>query len=224
MTTGRNINTLDYWDRRFGTGDWEAKGGFSQTRAFAESQILHLGLPNDFSGTLCDFGCGAGDAFPVYRAAFPNAKLVGVDFSGEAIRLCREKYSSIAEFIEGDYTTVPSCNIVIVSNVLEHLDDDKLVVKNLIERCHRLFVVVPFMEKILCREHIRSYDEHSFSQFSVVRIEVFPSRGWSEFGIQRFVGIPVKNILRFILGRPLRHRLLQIMFEIVNNPPNVIPV
>ena len=103
MSSGNNINTKDYWNSRFGTGDWESKGGFSQTRAFAESQVLHFGLPEDFSGTLCDFGCGAGDAFPVYRVTYPNAKLIGVDFSSKAIQLCREKYSSIAEFIKGGY-------------------------------------------------------------------------------------------------------------------------
>lgn len=35
-----NVNTLDYWDNCFGSGDREAKGGYSQTRAFALSQIF----------------------------------------------------------------------------------------------------------------------------------------------------------------------------------------
>ncbi len=218
MSSAKNINTLDYWDRRFGTGDWEAKGGYSQTRAFAESQILYFGLPRDFSGILCDFGCGAGDAFPVYRAAYPNAKLVGLDFSSEAIQLCRAKYSDIAEFIEGDYASVPNCDVVIISNVLEHLDEDKSVVKKLLERCNRLFVVVPYREQNLCTEHVRSYDMESFSEFSVIRKVVFASRGWSEFGLRgRILAINMMNILRRMLGRQIRLRKLQIMFEISGN-------
>jgi hypothetical protein len=214
MQPRQNINTLDYWNRRFGTGDWEKKGGFSQTRAFAESQIPRLGLTKEFPGTLCDFGCGAGDAFPVYRAAYPNASLIGVDFSFTAIMLCQEKYSGIALFINGDDTSVPYCDILIVSNVLEHLDNDKLVVESLLKKCRRLVVVVPYQEQDLCEEHVRVYDADSFSEFSIVRKEVFESRGWSEFGLRRIVAIHMGNVFRRLLGRPARLRKMQILFEI----------
>lgn len=213
MSAGRNINTQDYWDRRFGTGDWKAKGGFSQTRAFAESQISHLGLPDDFSGILCDFGCGAGDAFPVYRKAYPNAKLIGVDFSAEAIRLCREKYSDIAEFIEGDYGTVPHCDVLITSNVLEHLDDDKTAVSVLLERCTTLFAIIPFEERNFCGEHLRAYDEQSFADLFPIRKVVFLSKGWSMFGVSLWYQVYLKNIARFLLGRPLVFQRTQIIFE-----------
>lgn len=214
MRPGQNINTLDYWNDRFGTGDWKKKGGFSQTRAFAESQIPRLGLTKDFSGTLCDFGCGAGDAFPVYRAAYPNANLIGVDFSFTAIVLCQEKYSGLALFINGDDTSVPHCDVLIVSNVLEHLEQDKLVVENLRRKCRRLVVVVPYQEHDLCEEHVRTYDTDSFSEFPVVRKEVFESRGWSEFGLRKFVAIHVGNLFRHLLGLPTRSRRMQILFEI----------
>ncbi len=215
MSSGQNINTLDYWDRRFGTGDWEAKGGFSQTRVFAESQIRRLGLPEDFSGILCDFGCGAGDAFPIYRNAFPKARLIGVDFSAEAIRLCREKYSNIAEFVQGDFSAVPICNVVITSNVLEHLDNDQEVVQKLLYQCDRLFVIVPYQEQYLCSEHIRTYSDDSFSKFSVIRKVIFPSRGWSQFGLRRYIGIYIGNVFRFLFRHQLRRRNMQIMFEIL---------
>lgn len=215
MSSVQNINTRDYWDHRFGTGDWEDKGGLSQTRALAESQILRFGLPEGFSGTLCDFGCGAGDAFPVYRTAYPNANLIGVDFSSKAIQLCRERYSDIAHFIDGGYESVPCCDVVIISNVLEHLDEDKLVVKKLLEKCHRLYVAVPYQEQFLCDEHVRTYDIDSFSEFPVVRKMVFASRGWSEFGLRkRLLAIHVANLFRRLAGRPIRARRMQIMFEI----------
>ncbi len=214
MTNKQNINTLDYWNCRFGTGDWKDKGGFSQTRLFAECQIEYLGIHKEFSGVLCDFGCGAGDAFPVYRAAFPNAKLVGVDFSSEAIQLCREKYSDLAEFIVGDCKAVPNCDVIIVSNVLEHLDDDNIVISNLLERSRNLFVIVPFQETQLCAEHVRSYSYDAMSEFPVVKKIVFASRGWSEFGfISLFINIRVTNIFRKLFGRPVRSRRMQILFE-----------
>lgn len=218
MPNEQNVNTPGYWNYRFVSGDWEDKGGFSQTRAFAESQLAHFGLPRDFSGTLCDFGCGAGDAFPVYRAAYPNARLVGVDFSPRAIELCAGKYPAMAEFTVGDYSSVPCCNVVIASNVLEHLDDDEVAVSHLLAKCRRLFVVVPYRENPLCSEHVRTYSCDSFSRFPVVRKVVFASRGWSEYGLrQHLFSIEVKNMFRKILGQPLHCRKMQIMFELAGS-------
>ena len=40
----RNINTKHYWDKRFGSGDWEQKEGRDQTKDFALSQIPLLNI------------------------------------------------------------------------------------------------------------------------------------------------------------------------------------
>jgi 16S rRNA G1207 methylase RsmC len=55
-----NINTKQYWEERFGSGDWEKKGGFSQSTQLCLSQIPILEISKDFDGLLLDFGCGAG--------------------------------------------------------------------------------------------------------------------------------------------------------------------
>lgn len=214
MSTKANINTLEYWNRRFGSGDWESKGGFSQTRAFAESQVDKLDLPSNFAGVLCDFGCGAGDAFPVYRQAFPNAKLIGVDFSQEAINLCQTKYSNLAEFYQGGHEVVPDSDVIITSNVLEHIENDQEIVEILLKKCTRLYIIVPYREKHLISEHLRSYDKDSFSKYPVIKTVIFPSRGWSEYGWQKYVSIYIKNIFRLLLNRPLRRRNMQIMFDL----------
>ncbi|MDX8412753.1 MAG: hypothetical protein R8J85_01570 [Mariprofundales bacterium] len=74
-----NINTKAYWDDRFSSGDWEEKRGRWQTESFAKGQIEHLKISSDFKGTILDFGCGLGDAMPIYRQSFPLAKLIGMD-------------------------------------------------------------------------------------------------------------------------------------------------
>lgn len=210
----KNINTIDYWDRRFSTGDWASKGGYSQTKMFAEAQLPFLRIPLDYTGSICDFGCGAGDAFPVYRRAWPQATLYGVDFSAAAIKLCEERYGHLANFLRGDIGAVPEVDIIICSNVLEHLDDDIVVVQQLLKKCNKLYVTVPYKEQPLCSEHIRSYDETSFSNFAVARKVIFKSRGWSEFGLRSVAGFYIDNIRRFLKNQPLRRRKLQILFEI----------
>ncbi|MBY0579223.1 MAG: class I SAM-dependent methyltransferase [Burkholderiales bacterium] len=213
MKLEKNINTVDYWDMRFGTGDWAEKGGFTQTRLFAEAQLPFLRIPSDFNGSICDFGCGAGDAFPVYHRAWPQAKLMGIDFSAAAIRLCAERSGHVAEFACGDISAVPEVDIVICSNVLEHLDDDSGVVGQLLKKCKTLYVIVPFEEQPLSSEHIRAYGKDSFSIFVPERKVVFLARGWSSFGWRLYWDIYLKNMARLLLGRQLYRQRKQILFE-----------
>lgn len=210
----KNINTVDYWDTRFGTGDWASKGGHSQTRMFAEAQLPLLHIPEEFTGSICDFGCGAGDAFPVYHQAWPQAKLLGIDFSAEAIQLSAERYGHVAKFVCGDISAVPKVDIIICSNVLEHLDDDTNVVEQLLKQCKTLYVIVPYKEHPLSSEHIRSYGDNSFSEFAVARKVIFKSRGWTEFGLRNIVSIYLRNISQYLMKQPVRRRRLQILFEI----------
>lgn len=213
-----NINTSDYWNKRFGGGDWESKGGFSQTRAFAESQLPLFGVNRDFDGTLCDFGCGAGDAIPVYRKAFPNAHLIGVDFSDAAIDLCRYKYGTFAEFVCGDHTIIPKSDIVISSNVFEHLSNDREIARHIKRQCKTLYIVVPFREKIIPgSEHINSYDLDSFDYLGCEETKVFLSKGWSLFGLSFYYNIYLKNVVRLFIGKNLAKQQKQIMYVIKND-------
>ena len=212
MSNAPLVNSMTYWDGRFGSGDWQIKGGFSQTRAFAESQVTILDIESSFSGTLCDFGCGAGDAFPTYRQAFPAARLVGVDFSLEAIALCQNRYSDIAEFFCGTTDAVPKCDIIICSNVLEHVDDDEAVVSSLLKRCRKLFAIVPYREAPLSLEHLRQYSERSFHNLQPAEVCIFKSKGWGLSGFSAIWQIYIKNIFRFMVCRPTISNGRQIMF------------
>lgn len=213
-----NINTKNYWDQRFGSGDWEKKGGYSQTKLFAQSQIPMFHMKKEFNGTICDFGCGAGDAFPLYRENYPNATLIGVDFSDTAIELCRAKFNSIAKFVTGDVSTVPEVDVLIASNVLEHLENDKEIAKQLLERCNHLYIIVPFREALyqgVESEHINSYDLNSFDFLGKVDKQVFKSKGWGPpSGLSSLYHIDLKNIVRFLLGGKISKRYKQIMYLI----------
>jgi SAM-dependent methyltransferase len=181
---------------------------------FAEAQLPFLRIPTDYTGSICDFGCGAGDAFSVYHQAWPQAKLLGVDFSAAAIQLCAERYGHVAEFVCGDISAVPKVDIIICSNVLEHLDDDTAVVDQLLKNCKTLYVIVPYKENPICSEHIRTYDKDSFSAFKPQRELVFLAKGWSFFGWHLYGNIYLKNIVRLLLGRKLCFQRKQILFEL----------
>ncbi|MFO1523980.1 MAG: class I SAM-dependent methyltransferase [Kiritimatiellia bacterium] len=176
--------------------------------------LPYLGMKNTFAGTILDFGCGLGDAIPVYRRRFPKARLLGMDISPSGVNECRRRYGGQAEFLQGGAPDVPSgIDVIITSNVLEHLDSDVEVVRMLLQKCSDLYVLVPYREAPLYAEHVRSYDEHHFSALGAYTWKVFACRGWSAYGMGLWYGIRLLNIYRFLANRPLRHRALQILFH-----------
>lgn len=206
-----NVNSRVYWEGRFSTGDWEQKGGRSQTEHFAAAQVALFRFDKDFIGSLVDFGCGLGDAIPVYKKFFPNAKLVGIDVSESAISMCKERYGKIAHFIRGTHQKCPSADIIVASNVFEHLSDDVEIAKILLAKCRELYITVPYKEWPLCSEHVRTYNENYFSSLGDYKYIIFPSKGWSEYGIS-YVKLVVRNMFRMLLGQQMRARRIQIMF------------
>lgn len=209
------INGRDYWDWRFSSGDWEAKKGREQTASFARAQVERFDLPRSFSGTLLDFGCGLGDAMPVYRGAFPNATLLGIDISTAAIARCRADYGHLASFFVGDHRAVPRVSVVIASNVLEHITDDLGAISILLERCERLYIAVPCRERLQPgQEHLHAYDETSFQHWRPYAIESFVCPGGSQFGMRDlWWNVYAKNVVRPLFGRPIVRRTRQIMFS-----------
>mgnify|MGYP005652532887 CR=1 FL=1 len=213
-----NINTLEYWEKRFSSGYWDEVGGRNQTRDFAIRQIALLGIDRNFSGKLLDFGCGLGDAFPIYKANFPLAKLVGVDFSPAAIEQCKKRYGAFADFYCYDHASCPHANIIITSNVLEHLSDDKSVAQILLAKCRDLYIIVPYREQHLISEHLRDYDKQAFEYLDPKRVRVFGSAGWSQYGLRRrWWEIHIKNLLRPLFGKTTVRRRLQILYHCVNS-------
>ncbi len=210
-----NINTKAYWEKRFSLGDWEEKNGRLQTLNFAIAQVGHLAIDKNFKGTILDFGCGLGDAIPVYKEYFPEAQFIGVDISSSAIDSCRMKYGSIADFIHGDCGVVPEVDVIMASNVFEHLSGDREIARRLLGKCKHLYIIVPYRERPLFAEHVNEYDEWYFIDLGECNWKVFPSRGWSEYGWDRWYHINFKNIFKVILGRGIRRRKMQIMFHLI---------
>lgn len=208
-----NINTREYWERRFSSKDWENNHGRWQTESFARGQIPHLNIPSDFKGEILDFGCGLGDAIPVYRENFPLAKLLGLDISQTAVEKCRESYGEIATFFQGSYDAIPDVDVIVASNVLEHLTDDRNVAKHLLSKCKSFYIIVPYKEWPLISEHVNTYDEDYFSTLGQYTYKVFPCAGWSPVGLRGlWYNVYFKNVFRFLLRKPLRKRGMQIIF------------
>lgn len=166
-----NINTKEYWETRF-IKNWKGNGEI-QTTEYAKENVKNLPIKNYFKGTLLDFGCAMGDAIPIYAKSFPNAKLIGVDISETAIKLCKEKYGTIADFFSGSIKDIPPVDVIIASHVMEHITNDKIIVKELLKKCKYLFVFVPFKESPLFIEHVNYYDENYYNDLGIIEKKDF---------------------------------------------------
>lgn len=207
------VNSREYWDDRFRSDDWRKRGGKSQTYYHAVRYLPHLPLEPAFNGTICDFGCAEGDAFPVYHRAFPLARLVGIDLSFTAVLRAKQKYGRIADFLCGDISAIPQSDLIICSHTLEHFEDDGLIITKLLERCQKLIVIVPYKENPISKEHIRNYDEGSLQVFNA-RSVVITGAGWPYGRLWKVFTIDIKNILRPLFRRPVIREPKQIIFDI----------
>lgn len=215
-----NINTKEYWDERFSSNNrksWRANAGESQTKLFAYEIAKRLKMNADFDGTILDFGCALGDAIPIYKEHYPKARFMGTDFSTAAIEICVKKFGDIATFMAKDADGIPAVDVIIMSNVLEHLPKHKEVVETLLSKCKDLYIAVPYDEQEpLHEEHVNSYNRHTFDYLNAEH-DVYLCRGY-EFKqiLKSYIYIELKNLIRPLFKVPLYKGGLnrQILFHI----------
>jgi SAM-dependent methyltransferase len=94
----------------------------------ARNRLVVSVLDRDFPAltSVLEVGCGTGFVLAGVRAAYPRARLVGVDLFEEGLRVARERVPD-AEFGRIDVGELPyeqEFDLVCAFDVLEHLDDD----------------------------------------------------------------------------------------------------
>lgn len=187
-----NINTKEYWEKRFSRQEWNWRGR-QQTEEYAKGNIKAMNISGEFSGKLLDYGCALGDAIPIYKNSFPEAKITGIDISEYAINNCIERYGELADFLVGEHNNIPLVDIIIASHIMEHLKNDKEIIREIIKRCRDLYVFVPFKESPLFFEHVNYYDIDSYNELNV--------KDYKIFSVMYKTKLPIfshfKNALRF---------------------------
>ena len=80
--------------------------------------------PLEFKSML-DVGCGQGSFLVELQPEFPNIKPCGIDISSSAVELARRRVPD-GQFWVGYYRQAfeEKCDLVICSEVLEHIPDD----------------------------------------------------------------------------------------------------
>ena len=168
MPSNHDVNSVGYWDRRFDV-DWESRGGRKQTAFFAEIALKSLSdwlirRLEDGSPRLMDVGCALGEAGDVMRRVNPGLEYLGVDVSKVAIGKAGERFPDCDfRVVRPNWSDLPSADFILCSNTLEHLRDWRMRIDLLCRRASReVFILVPYREEKLEREHVARFDERVF--------------------------------------------------------------
>jgi glycosyltransferase involved in cell wall biosynthesis len=170
----KEINSKEYWDERFSSGDWEDKEGCAQTKYFYNIllNILPKEIQEDINSSglnICDVGCAEGDGTNILKNRFVNSKIVGIDISEAALDRAMKNYSDI-EFLsklDKDY------DVIISSNTLEHFKEPRDHLDMLFNYSKKYAIIlVPFEEYNRVTEHFftfeYSYFNMQYGDFSLI--------------------------------------------------------
>jgi trans-aconitate methyltransferase len=165
-----NINTVEYWDKRFetqnGKTNWELCNGCNQSKNFMKTMINNL--PGQWISKLktshiLDVGCALGDGTNYLYNRFTKAKIAGYDFSKNAVKLAKEKYPDIIflnELINGE-----KYDFVLINNVLQCVDDYEEFIKSFLDVSKKYIVImVPLGIEGTTIEHFNKFELESFPQ------------------------------------------------------------
>jgi ubiquinone/menaquinone biosynthesis C-methylase UbiE len=126
----QNMSTSAYnegWQSKW--DDMKTYGPFSRHLRRILKEMIR---PLDFRSVL-DVGCGQGAFLQELQSEFPHIEVNGIDISSSAVELARKRVAN-GRFSMLDITSKfleEKCDLVVCSEVLEHIPDDVLALQNL---------------------------------------------------------------------------------------------
>ncbi len=122
--------------RRYAHLDAVSPAGFHRRRLVVRAARAASRAP----GSILDVGCGQGVLLAELATAFPGARIAGSDVSETSLRQARERHPGaelfeidlLAESFEEEHRTrLGTFDVVVCSEVVEHLTDDRRAVARL---------------------------------------------------------------------------------------------
>ena len=180
-----------------------SENNFTYRHTIKTLQPLILGKNRN----ILDYGCGVGTVD--FYIASKGSKVLGVDISKDAINMCRKSAKAIgvserARFGELNTNIKSSYDLIICSEVIEHVSNDMDLLKNLTNRLKNsgyLFVTTPSINAPLFKlgmsngfdrrvGHLRRYD-------SVKLVKQIESIGYRIISLKKEEGILRNSLFMF---------------------------
>jgi hypothetical protein len=142
-----NINTPSYWDQQWADRPARPLPYYAMIADLCKGQRV------------LDFGCGRGDLL-----AMLDEGSHGIDFSAKAVEICRQRGLSaeVGDKPVGEFDTI------VATEVLEHLDEDALMLEHFFDHADRVIYAVPYntLPPSVEPEHRRCYTKQYVQQIT----------------------------------------------------------
>lgn len=103
---------------------------------------------------IVEVGCGAGAVLAELQRNLPSdAEFVGYDIAPAAIDFARPLANAKLRFVQGDFvsTLLPPADLLLILDVVEHVDDDRAFLRALRPRAARHIIQLPLDLSLLSR-------------------------------------------------------------------------
>ncbi len=209
---------IDDWDRHW--KDIEHSIALNPGMHYRRDLILkNLNLRNDRNLRLLDVGSGIGDFLVAIAGQYPDISKLGLELSQSGVDIAQHRLSD-ATFIQKDLATAQDdpgkyrdfATHALCSEVLEHVDDPVLLLKNarlyMAEKC-RLVVTVPGGPRSALDLHIghrRHFTPDDLSQLLAdagFKVELAVGAGFPFFNLYRLLVILWgQRLVKVTSGKP----------------------
>jgi SAM-dependent methyltransferase len=150
----------DYAARRT-LGSFEQEQINIEVADFKLPNLVNLLPPGWLPGSVLEIGCATGELIAAFPVAIGGLR-VGVDISAENLLAARQRFPSVT-FVDGNFTELrhPQFACVILSDVLEHVEDDVSFLRSAAAMGRYTLVNLPLEDNWLNRG--RAYGPHDLS-------------------------------------------------------------
>lgn len=173
-----NINTKEYWDGVYGTPEkrkgYELTGTSVEVDGQAATSRFSRTLEEVKDGdTFLDIGCGVGRMTKAVKEKYPNCDVYGIDISARVIEDNKKENPDIHYFqgtVSNLYYSNDTFDVIFSGEVLEHLDDPQLLLKEgyrLLKKGGKLVITTPLQDSILSPEHTWFFTQEDVEQLYI---------------------------------------------------------
>lgn len=192
-------NNVEFYDHLW-KEEWQDMERLNPTARHLERMIVKLIHQTEGVRSLVDVGCGMGVNVKRIRKHFPDLFITGTDLSPNILRIA-ENYvgadpkTKYRPFDLGKDRLEEEFDLVLCSQVLEHIEDDRMAIQNLARMCKRyLLITVPagkFNSTSTLNGHFRHYQLNDLTKKVVeANFEILYVRQW---------GFPFHSIYKSLL-------------------------
>lgn len=155
------MNAIDYLENH-----WIKNETWTHLTYPAHQERLKYCADKMIGETFVDVGCGLGHSTSIMKR-FHSGDWTGIDFGPKAIEIAKTTFPDIKFILLNSINNISSLNqydSVVCSEVIEHIENDKELIKLLYELAKKILVITTPSIHVIDPGHLRLYTKNSLNK------------------------------------------------------------